>query len=98
VSSVEDQERQARQLFKDLHRRDPEGREDIVLIGGVAVPTVALQLGRFVGVKYQRLGDGKFYEHEFTQSAQPLIYFGAEGRQMYITKGGYRLTYRGIVD
>lgn len=42
--------------------------------------------------------DGKEYEHRFRKSSAPKLAVSADGRQLYLIKGRYRFTGRGIVD
>ena len=94
--NVEDQRRQAIDLFEKFHGRLPRG-DELVKVGGLAVPTVGLEVGHFVGIGYKSLGDGKDYFHEFSKLNRPLIYVNPDGRQIYILKGGYRFSERGFL-
>lgn len=97
MASIDEQTRQACQLFEDFQKRAPRWDSEIVKVGDLAAPTVALAIGRFVGISYKKLGDGKLYYHDFSKSNPPQIFFNAAGNQIYIHGGGYKLTERGIV-
>lgn len=88
----------ARRLFKRFHERDPvEQRREIIKVGGLVTPTVALEVGPAVGLSYKALGDGKDYFHEFSKTNRPLVYVNSDGRQIYILEGGYEFTERGFL-
>lgn len=62
--------------------------------------TVALAIGPLLGVAYATIRDGKRekYFHEFSPKAQPLLAVSHDGRRLYLLRGAYRFTDRGIVD
>ena len=94
--TIEEQYKQARALFKRFQDREPRGDSEIIQVGGLAVPTVALAMGPVVGIGYNRIADGKDYFHRFEES-RPVLYVKSDGSQLYILAGGYRVTERGIV-
>lgn len=60
-------------------------------------PEIALVVGQLHGVSYKALGDGETYFHKFNARNRPLFASSFDGQQLYILKGGYRFTTRGIV-
>lgn len=95
--SLEEQERLACQLFEDFQDRKPRWDTEIVRVAGLTVPTVGIEVGRFSGIGYRKLGDGKLYYHDFSKSNLPRIFVNADGKQIYIVGGSYKLTDRGFI-
>src|SRR5579872_181621 len=60
----------------------------------------AYKLGSLLGVAYEATRDGKTerYFHEFARRARPDLAVRDDGRQLYVTRGRYRVTDRGIED
>jgi hypothetical protein len=85
----------ARRLFKRFQYREPKGSE-IVLVGGLLKPVVALEVGTAVALGYKATGDGKDYYHEF-KGRRPKVYVNAAGDQVYFLDGEYRFTDRGFI-
>lgn len=85
----------ARHLFRRFQYREPKG-EEIVLVGGLVKPVVALAVGTAVSIGYKALGDGKDYYHEF-EGGRPKVYVNAAGDQIYFLGGEYRFTDRGFI-
>lgn len=66
----------------------------------VVLPDVALVVGTLDGVLYTAVRDGvsERYIHEFAKRDRPILAASADGRQLVIVGGGYRMTELGIVD
>lgn len=96
--SLEDQIRAATQLFEDFQGRRPRWDDEIVQIAGLTEPTVALAVGKFSGIGYKKLGDGKLYYHDFSKANLPRIYVAADGKQIFLHGGIYKLTERGFIS
>lgn len=75
----------------------PKGAYTVKLDRG---PQAAYRLGSLVGVAYEATRDGvtERYFHEFTKAARPDLAVRDDGRQLYVTRGRYRVTDRGIED
>jgi len=63
-------------------------------------PVAGYRLGSLTGIAYRARRDGKSepYFHEFERHAQPDLVAKDDGSQLYITRGRYKVTDRGIVD
>lgn len=98
MTTLEQQFEQARRLFKSFHEREPDIKAgEIISVGGLVVPTVALEVGRLDAVMYEAIGDGKLYKHDFTRNRSPRLYSNAAANQLYILGGIYRFSDRGIL-
>lgn len=86
---------QARHLFRRFQYRAPVG-DEIVQVGGLVKPVVALAVGTAVSIGYKALGDGKDYYHEF-EGRRPKVFVNAAGNQIYFLGGEYRFTDRGFI-
>lgn len=66
----------------------------------IVVPDVALVVGTLDGLLYTAVRDGieERYIHEFAKRDRPILAASADGRQLMIVGGGYRMTELGIVD
>ncbi len=85
--------RKAWKLFKSFHNKDPRGSQ--VVSVGMEKPDEALEVGKFFGIAY--IAEGEIYFHKFNKRNRPLVYVSADGKQIYILKGGYRFTDRGFI-
>lgn len=85
----------AAKLFRRFQYRQPTG-DEIVQVGGLLKPVVALAVGTAVSIGYKALGDGKDYYHEF-EGTRPKLYVNAAGDQIYFLGGSYRFTERGFI-
>lgn len=85
----------ARALFKAFQYREAAAGE-IVLLGGLARPVVALKVGNAIGLSYKALGNGESYYHEFAGRGPDLL-VNADGDQAFLVGGLYRFTSRGFV-
>ena len=86
-------ERAARK-FKDFHGREPK-RGDIAIVRERG--KMALVIGELDGVMYKVKGERKSTLHRFNKNDRPLLLVSFDGRQLYILKGGYGFTERGII-
>lgn len=84
------------ELYTAFREEHPEYLQDVPL----PADTVGVVMGRCLAVRYETTINGKTekYEHEFSGSAAPLLVSGAEGKQLYLLGGWYRVGPRGIVD
>ena len=85
----------AGKLFRRFQSREPVG-SDLILVGGLVRPVVALAVGEAIAIGYKALGDGKDYYHEFGKD-RPAVFVNADGSQVYFVGGSYRFTDRGFV-
>jgi hypothetical protein len=62
--------------------------------------SVGLAIGSVLGISYETTRDGKRekYLHEFRRGARPTLAASSDGHQLYLLRGAYRFTERGIVD
>jgi hypothetical protein len=87
----------ARNLFKRFQGRyRAEKPGDLILVGGLVEPVVALAVGIAVSIGYKALGDGQDYYHEF-EGTRPKVFVNAAGDQVYFIGGEYRFTERGFI-
>jgi len=86
---------QARALFKAFQYRYPTG-DEIIQVGGLEKPQLALLVGTVDCLGYKAAGNGKDYMHDFL-SPKPKVYVSADGQQAYFIGGGYRFTARGFL-
>lgn len=82
-------------LFRRFQYRAPK-KDEIVEVGGLVKPAVALAVGNAVSIGYKAIGDGKDYYHEF-EGRLPKIYVNAAGDQIYFLGGQYVFTDRGFI-
>lgn len=85
----------AAQLFEDFFGRPPQ--EDDIVTLDMRGPENALVIGQLDGVVYKTSDSDSPYFHRFKKSDRPLLAVSADGRQIYILKGGYRFTEKGFV-
>lgn len=83
----------AAKLFEDFHGFPPT-EKDIVTVD-MRNPEPALIIGELLYVGYIALHEKTPYMHKFTRN-RPLLASSPDGRQLYVLKGGYRFTNRGI--
>jgi hypothetical protein len=84
----------AHKLFREFNSRDARD-DEIVRIGGLARPVIALEVGKFVGIGYRATGNGEKFFHEF-ESPLPRVFVRFDGRQVHILGGAYRFTAKGF--
>jgi hypothetical protein len=87
---------EAARLFSDFTGHDGEPWAK----ARVALPKVALVVGRCDGVLYTTVRDGQRekYIHRFKAAAAPILAASPDGRQLFLLGGEFRFTERGIVD
>lgn len=83
----------ARRLFASFHGFEPSRKGDLAAFD-MKKPEVSLLVGEVLYIGYIDLS-GEKYMHKFTRH-RPLLYASSDGRQLYIGKGRYRFTERGI--
>lgn len=82
--------------FVAFHGFEPTEKTDIVAID-MKGPEVGCLVGQVLYIGYVDL-TGKKYMHKFAVAKnRPLLYASSDGLQLYIGKGRYRFTDRGIV-
>lgn len=83
-------------LYRDFTGENPRYLED----WDVIVPLVAMEVGKVTGIMYKARVDGTVQEflHEFTGRSRPILAASADGRQLLLLGGDYKMTERGIVD
>ena len=97
--------RQALSLYNRFSGHDGRviARLDASKTRGVLTPNkkaVLIVVGTldFVGYTTRRDGKVESYEHEFSETARPLLATSHDGQNVYILGGEYKFTSRGIVD
>jgi hypothetical protein len=96
MSFIDDWEiEKAKSLFRRFQFRAPKPSE-IVQIGGLEKPVIALGVGIADSIGYKAFGDGKLYLHNF-EGQRPKVFVSADGKQVYFLDGGYRFTERGFI-
>ncbi|RJP44502.1 hypothetical protein C4587_01825 [Candidatus Parcubacteria bacterium] len=86
--------RDGKRLFKNFHGMEVDSvdtirfpdHDTLVLVGDVTA------------ISYIAHDDGKEYEHVFRESSAPVLAVSSDGKQLFIIKGRYRFTSRGITD
>jgi hypothetical protein len=83
----------ATRLFKSFHEKTPKKGQIVTLrqTGDIE----ALEVGQFYGIAY--IAEGKKYFHKFNANNRPRVFVSADGKQIYILRGGYRFTDRGFI-
>jgi len=85
--SEADEIEQARALFQSFHRRAARPSE-IIKVGGLTSPVIALEVGSFTGIGYRSSGTHEKFFHEF-ESPLPKVFVRFDGRQVYVIGGAY---------
>lgn len=93
MKSADEKFDRAENLFTQFHGFPPV-RGDVVAVN-MRQPEPALIIGQLLYVGYIALNEKTPYMHKFTKH-RPLLASSSDGRQLYILKGGYRFTPRGI--
>jgi hypothetical protein len=83
-----------KRLFRNFHGEVPHKVDKIQ----VKKDDVVIKIGPCVGLIYLDESDGKKYIHKFKTRSRPLLTVSDDGRRLYLLKGSYRFTDRGIVD
>lgn len=88
--------RRAVKLYRDFHGEEPKYIDEYYIV----VPSHALKIGMLEGVIYSARMDGKNerFLHEFSGKSRPILAVSADGTQLLVLAGNYRMTDRGIVD
>lgn len=85
----------ARKLFRRFQYRQP-GKAELIEIGGLEKPIIALGVGIADSIGYKAFGDGKLYFHNF-EGNRPKVFVDAAGEQIFFIGGEYRFTDRGFI-
>lgn len=85
----------ARKLFRRFQYRQP-GKQELIEIGGLEKPIVALGVGLVTSIGYKAFGDGQEYLHEF-ENARPKVFVDAAGEQIFFIGGSYKFSDRGFI-
>lgn len=87
----------AKQAFRDFTGREPQNEYVTQLDSR---PVAGYRMGSTVGIAYEANRDGKTerYFHEFKKKARPDLVARSDGRQLFLTRGNYKVTDRGIED
>lgn len=83
----------ALKLYKEFHGK-PASRGRVFGIKMEGTEEV-LEVGQFYAILY--IAGGKKYLHKFNKRNRPLVTVSADGKQIYILKGGYKFTDRGFI-
>lgn len=80
-----------------LYRRFNEKRPDA--IDKITLPEydVLVEIGPCTHIAYLA-ADGENYIHKFAKKSQPKLCVSSDGLQLYLLKGKYQFTDRGIID
>lgn len=83
-------------LYTDFHGEPPQH----VKHRKIPVFREGVEVGPMVAITYDTIRDGDItrYEHEFKQSASPLVVVSDDGRKMAVIGGDFRFTDRGFID
>ena len=84
-----------RALFKAFQYREARPGE-IIQVGGLQKPAVALAVGTAISIGYKALGNGKDYYHAF-EGSLPKVFVNAAGDQIFFIGGSYRFSARGFI-
>lgn len=84
----------AKRLYRGFREREP-GK-----IGSVRIPKnprALMTLGYLSAVEYDTTqGAARNYRHVFSPGSRPIL--ATDGRRLYVVRGRFRVTSRGIVD
>lgn len=86
----------AAQLYEDFTGHKPTTLRTV----NMANANEGFVIGTLDGVLYTTRRDGKteHYKHDFNARSRPLLVSSYDGKNLYIVKGRYKFTDRGIVD
>lgn len=86
----------ARGLYRAFRDANPKGIKRITL----SIPKALMQMGRVDFIAYTTTHNGQVtaYKHTFAPGSQPILAAGTRRGQLYLIKGRFRVTGRGIVD
>ncbi len=84
----------AKKLYRGFREREPRKASKVSV---PAHPRAVAVLGYLKAVEYDTThGTAQGYRHTFAAGSRPLLC--SDGRRLYILKGRFRVTARGIVD
>lgn len=85
-----------RGLYRAFRDASPTGVKRV----SVSLPRALMQMGRVDFIGYTTTHDGKItaYKHDFAPGSRPILAAGTRRGQLYLIKGRFRVTGRGIVD
>lgn len=85
-----------RGLYRAFRDASPTGVKRISL----SIPKAVMQMGRVDFIGYTTTHNGKtvMYKHTFANGSKPILAAGTRRGQLYLIKGRFRVTGRGIVD
>lgn len=89
--------RKAQSLYKDFSGHDGD---EVETIPKPKIPDALMVIGELEGVIYSTVRDNEHerYIHKFRAASRPLLCVSPDGEQLFIVKGSYEFTDRGIVD
>lgn len=88
---------QAAKLYKDFRGFDPR---EVIEYDMPDQTVYGMDMGRVAGIAYDTVRDGEpeSYYHEFEKNSAPRLVASADGRQLFLPDGDYRVTDEGITD
>lgn len=88
--------KEAAKRFKEFTGHEVEYKDSVKM----PEHDVSFLIGECDGILYTTVRDGKteHYIHKFKKRARPLLASSHDGKQLYLLKGKYRFTDRGIID
>jgi hypothetical protein len=87
----------AGRLYREFSGHEPDETETIEIPD---TPRAVMVIGELEAVIYSTVRDSEHerYIHKFRASSRPLLCVSPDGEQLFIVKGSYEFTDRGIVD
>jgi hypothetical protein len=87
----------ALKLFEDFtgHEARVEGYADVPDVDDTMVVVGTIHAIAYTAT---REGETHLYEHQFSESAAPVLAVSYDGKRLYLLGGSYRFTHRGIED
>jgi len=83
----------AKKLFKAFNGRSPEFLDTV----HIKDYKTLVYIGPCLEIAYLA-DDGNSYRHVFRRSSRPQLAVSADGKQLFLLKGRYKFTGRGITD
>ncbi len=86
----------AKRLYRNFREAEPTRVKRVT----VSLPRALAVVGRVSAIEYDTTHGGslKLYRHVFAAGSRPLLAAGPSDGQLYLLKGRFRVTARGIVD
>lgn len=86
----------ATRLYRSFREASPTRAKSISL----SLPKALTVMGRVSAIEYETThgSESKAYRHKFSSSARPLLCASGNKGQLYLLRGSFRATARGIVD